>query len=208
MTNHIPQVGKEHYAFERYGAEERFISYRHQLNEVLRLAPRSILEVGVGDGVFGNFIKQNTDIEYKSLDVAEDLRPDVVGSVTDIPAAANSVDTACAFEVLEHLPFDEFEMALAELSRVSRQFVVISLPHFGPAFSFLLKIPLLPELRFLVKFPVPKGHRFNGQHYWEIGKRRYSLRRIRAALGRHGNIVRDFVPFGSAYHHFFVLEKR
>lgn len=200
-----PQVDKKSYEFARYGFEERFISYYWQLREISRLCSASVLEVGVGDGVFGSFLKKNTDIDYKSLDIAADLEPDVVGSVTEIPAADDSVDIACAFEVLEHLPFEKFETAVSELARVARNYVVISLPHFGPSVSLSLKIPFLPLLRFSFKIPFPKKHVFNDQHYWEIGKQGYPISRIRSVLEKQGEIIRDFVPFGSPYHHFFVV---
>jgi thymidylate synthase (FAD) len=155
---------------------------------------------------FGNFLKTNTAIEYKSLDIAEDLKPDVVGSVTDIPAQNDSVDVACAFEVLEHLPFEKFDTAVGELARVARGYVVISLPHFGPVIAFSLKLPFLPLLRFSFKIPFYKKHTFNGQHYWEIGKQGYPVSKIRNTLSKYGTIERDFVPFGSFYHHFFVVK--
>jgi SAM-dependent methyltransferase len=208
MSHDSPQVDKAHYHFDTYAFEGRFVSYYHQLREVLALAPSSVLEVGVGDRVFGSFIQNNTDVVYTSVDVAEDLHPDVVGSVLKLPFADKSFDVVCAFEVLEHLPFAEFEKAVSELARVARTHVVISIPHFGPMLSFSLKIPFLPQLRFAMKLPFPKEHIFNGQHYWEIGKRNYPLTRIRAILARHGNLTRDFVPFNSSYHHFFVLTVR
>jgi hypothetical protein len=71
--------------------------------------------------------------------------------------------------------------------------------------SFSLKIPLLPQLRIAYKLPFPKTHRFNGEHYWEIGKKGYSIASIRALLSRFGTIERDFIPFTSEYHHFFVV---
>lgn len=205
MSN-TPQVNKLHYDFNKYAFEGRFVSYYWQLKEVLAQNPSSVLEVGVGDGVFGNFIKQNTNIFYSSVDVAEDLRPDVVGNILKLPFADKSFDVVCAFEVLEHLPFEDFDHALAELTRVARSHVVISLPHFGPMFSFSLKIPFLPNLQFAIRLPLHKKHIFNGQHYWEIGKRGYPISIIRSKLSASGEIDRDFVPFNSSYHHFFVLK--
>ena len=117
-----------------------------------------------------------------------------------------SHDIVCAFEVLEHLPFDKFDKALTELARVARTHVAISIPHFGPMFSFSLKLPFLPQIRFAFKIPFPKRHSFNGQHYWELGKRGYTTSLIRQKLSVHGDIVRDFVPFGNPYHHFFVVK--
>ena len=203
-----PQVDKSHYDFSRYAFEGRFVSYYWQLKEALSLSPGSVVEVGVGDRVFGDFLKNNTDISYRSVDVAEDLKPDVVGSITALPLPDKSADVACAFEVLEHLPFEDFDTALGELARVSKRNVLISLPHFGPAVKFLLKVPLLPEMQIAFKLPFPKKHVFNGQHYWEIGKRGYPLSRIRAALRKHFVVRKEFLPFESQYHHFFVLEKK
>ncbi|MFI5260370.1 MAG: methyltransferase domain-containing protein [Candidatus Paceibacteria bacterium] len=203
----VSQVTKSHYDFDKYAFEGRFVSYYWQLKEVLSVEPSSILEIGVGDQIFGDFIKNNTSVPYTSVDIAEDLHPDVVGSIFNLPFADKSFDVVCAFEVLEHLPFDQFNNALDELSRVARSYVVISVPHFGPMFSFSLKIPFLPLMRFAIKLPFPKKHSFNGEHYWEIGKRGYSIALIRNKLSFHGELIGDFVPFGSPYHHFFVLKK-
>ncbi len=200
------QVDKTHYEFNRYGFEGRFVSYYWQLREVLNLKPVSVLEVGVGDKVFGNFIKNNTGVAYTSVDVAEDLHPDVVGSILQLPFADKSFDVACAFEVLEHLPFEQFDKALGELTRVARNHVAISIPHFGPMLSFSLKIPFIPQIRFAVKIPFYKKHDFNGQHHWEMGKKGYPISLIRRKLSLRGRIVSDFVPFGNPYHHFFVVE--
>ena len=201
-----PQVDKSHYAFGKYAFEGRFVSYYWQLKEVLALNPGSVLEAGAGDRVFGNFIKDNTAVAYTCVDIAEDLRPDVVGSVLALPFRDKSHDVVCAFEVLEHLPFEQFDKAMSELARVARTHVVISIPHFGPTLSFSLKIPFITQIRFAFKIPFPKKHMFNGQHYWELGKRGFPPALIRQKLSAHGRIIRDFVPFGNQYHHFFVVD--
>lgn len=200
------QVDKDAYSFEKYAEEERFVSYQAQLAEIMRAKPASIMEVGVGDQVVGQYLKNNTPIAYTGVDIADDVGADVIAPVTQLPFEDNSFDVSCAFEVLEHLPFDQFQPALTELARVARTHVLLSLPHFGPMLSFAFKIPFLPRVRLAYKIPFPKEHAFNGQHYWEIGKRGYSIARIRAELRKHGRIVSDFVPFESPYHHFFTLE--
>jgi ubiquinone/menaquinone biosynthesis C-methylase UbiE len=203
-----PQVKKNHYNFSKYSHPDRWVSYFHQLREVLDFNPQSILEVGVGDKTFGSFLKNNTSISYTSVDVAPDLMPDVLGSVTSLPFEDKSFDVVCVFEVLEHLPYDDFDKSLKEIYRVSKKYVVISLPHFGPRFQIFIKIPLIPELRISWKVPFYKKHVFNGEHYWEIGKKGYSLNKIIGDLEKKFKVIKNFVPFESQYHHFFVLEKK
>ncbi len=201
-----PQIEKEGYALGAYGFEGRFISYYHQLRVALTAAPQTLLEVGVGDRVFGDFIRNNTKVTYTSVDIAQDLHPDVVGSVTGLPFADDAFDTVCAFEVLEHLPFEKFDTALREMKRVAAKRIIISLPHFGPMLSFSFKIPFVKEVRCAWKLPFPKTHAFNGQHYWEIGKKGYPASLIRARMAALGTITEEFIPWGSAYHHFYVVK--
>lgn len=204
----MKQVDKEAYKFEHYSHPGRWVSYYFQIKEVLRSNPKSVLEIGSGDGVLKSYLRENTDIQYTNVDVADDLHPDFIGSVTELPFADNSYDVVCAFEVLEHIPFEEFEKALSELARVSRGSVVLSLPHFGPPVQLLIKIPLLKEIRFSWKVPFHKEHVFNGQHYWEIGKKGYTVKHICAILKKYFEVINEFIPFENQYHHFFVLEKK
>src|SRR4051812_7059087 len=105
----MTQVDKKAYKLQTYSHEPRFVSYFHQLHEALALSPQSILEIGVGDGVFGSFIRQNSDIEYTSADYDQTLKPDVVADVLDLPFRKGQFDLACAFEVLEHIPFERLD---------------------------------------------------------------------------------------------------
>ncbi len=203
----MKQVDKDHYSSLQYGDLARFASYYYQIKSVTKLNPGSILEVGVGDKVFGNYIKNNTDITYTSIDIARDLEPDVLGSVEHMPIADNSFDVVVCAEVLEHLPFEKLEGCLEEIRRVTRNYAVISLPHFGPPIKFLLKVPFLPEFKFSIKIPFHKKHRFNGEHYWEIGKKGYAAKSVRSLISEKFKILDEFVPFENQYHHFFILEK-
>lgn len=204
----MQQVDKTAYDFKKYANLERFDSYFYQLKELLALPIADVLEIGVGDGVFRDYIKSNTAVAYQSLDIAEDLKPDIIGSVKSIPLPDNSCGAVVAYEVLEHLPFNDFEKALSEIARVSKKYAIISLPHFGPPIKFALKLPLLPEMKFAFKIPYLREHKFNGQHYWEIGKKGYSVSKIRKIISKYFVIKKEFVPWENQYHHFYILEKK
>lgn len=204
----MTQVDKKAYYFSTYSTVDRWVSYYYQLQFVLECLPKTILEIGVGDKVFGSYIKQNTDIKYTSLDYDQSVKPDVVADVLALPFKNNEFDLICIFEVLEHIQYNQFENALKELSRVSKKDVIISLPHFGPPIKFSFKIPFLPEIKLSYKIPFFKKHIFNGQHYWEIGKKGYSKRTIRNMLSKYFYIKKEFIPFENQYHHFYILQKK
>ena len=204
------QVDKDHYSFERYIFIERWTSYWYQLNEIFKAKDtETILDIGPGTNLLRHVLAEhNPSIKYQSLDIDESLSPDIVGSVTKIPVDDGSFDCVTAFQILEHIKFEDFEQALAEINRVSNKTVIISLPHFGPQFTFQLKIPFVPRLRFAVKFPWPSKLEFNGQHHWEVGRKGYSVRKVRKVIEKHFNIEHEYVPFEYQYHRFYVLSKK
>lgn len=203
------QVDKKIYDFFNYSSPGRFASYYYQLKEVLSLKPATVLEIGVGDKVFASYLKNNTEIDYKCLDVAEDLGPDILSSADKIPLNENEIDLVCAFEVLEHLPYDMLEASLSEMRRVAGKHVVISLPHWGRHFAIEFRLPFFKKLRWQYKYDAsPIEHQFNGQHYWEIGKKGYPLKKIKKSIIKVGfSIEKEYIPYEMPYHHFFILKK-
>src|SRR4030042_4980331 len=117
----MKQINKEDYRFGHYCDSQRWSSYWYQIKEILNCHPRTVLEVGVGQKVVGSYIKNNTDIKYVCIDTAEDLKPDIIGNLEKIQMAEGSFDVVCAFEVLEHLPYEKFIPCLKELIRVSER---------------------------------------------------------------------------------------
>lgn len=176
MTTYHPQVGKDHYRGHAYQFQDRWNSYWHQLALVHKSTAKSVLEVGIGDGVVTRELRDRC-IAVTTLDIADDLKPDLVGSVTEMPVADKSFDVVLAAEILEHIRFEDVPQALREIVRVARKGAVISIPHPGYVFSVIFKLPLLPRIEFLRKISFFwSTHRFNGEHYWELGKRGYKER--------------------------------
>lgn len=203
------QVDRAHYEHPEYLDFKRWTSVYCQVKEVMRYRPVDVLEVGGGIGVAKRVLELYS-IKVIAMDIADDLRPDITGSVTDIPLEANSVDLSCAFQVLEHISFDYFGRALSELIRVSRKAVIFSVPDFRRCYGVHADLPLLGKLKFLIERPffrtrpLPEGH----QHAWEVNRPGLPLARvlseIRVAGGRLKSTYRNrHFP----YHRFFVLEK-
>ena len=202
----MSEVSKEKYSFSKYDHKNRWISYWHQIDEVLGLSPQNVLEVGVGSKVVANYLKDR-GVKVVTLDIDANLKPDVTASIIKMPLESDSFDVVLCAEALEHLPFEKFEEGLKELKRVSKKNIVLSLPHFGHSLKFGFKIPLIKERKFSMRLAFPIKHEFNGEHYWEIGKRGYSLKKIRDIIRKYFKIRKEFIPFENQYHHFFVLEK-
>ena len=56
-----------------------------------------------------------------------------------------------------------------------------------------------------VKIPFPRKHKFDGEHDWEIGKKGYSLSKIRKILSKYFIVEKEFYPPENMWHYFFIL---
>ncbi len=73
------QVEAAHYNL-KYDSKERFCSYWHQINEITKLKPEKVLEVGIGNGFVSDYLKKR-NFNVTTVDIDKDLKPDIVGSV-------------------------------------------------------------------------------------------------------------------------------
>ncbi|MEQ1903185.1 MAG: class I SAM-dependent methyltransferase [Pirellulaceae bacterium] len=113
----------------------RVFGYLHQL------IPQDLLDIGTGRGAFlWPLLGEFKNLRIHCMDVRNDRVRDIravssggitrltaeVGDVTRLPMANASVDGVTMLEVLEHLA--DPERAIAETLRVSRRFVIVSVP--------------------------------------------------------------------------------
>lgn len=188
----------------------RVITHWRQAEAVARVCGDAgrVLEVGVGSGHVA-WLLQRWGYEVTTLDIEPDLAPDVVADVCEIPLPDDSVDCALAAEVLEHLPFDRFAPALRELARVSRRAVVATLPAPQVGLSLLLNLPRLEPRELTLTLPYRVRHGAGGEHCWELGKKGYSLARVRREIAAAGlRVAREFRPAPSLFCRGFVLVGR
>ncbi|MDO8467166.1 MAG: class I SAM-dependent methyltransferase [bacterium] len=209
------QVNKTHYFRKKYDDLDRFISYFYQvdLSQEAISKEAKVLEIGKGNGFYSDYMKK-LGYQVSTCDFDKDLSPDVVADIRKLPFPDNSFDLVTAFEVLEHLPFEDVEVALAELKRVSSGKVLISVPYKSTYFEMVLKFPfvrtILRRMFLDIHFRIPLvfgGIKVSGQHYWEVDLFKTPLRKVRKVIRKFFAIEKEVSPVLDHYHRFFVLKK-
>ena len=196
---HKLQVKDDHYNFKYERKLKRWISYFYQIKKIINHSKKKskILEIGIGSKFVYNRLKE-MGYNITSADFDERLNPDVVADITDLPFEDNEFDLVCAFEVLEHLPFSEFEVALNEMKRVSKKHVLFSVPYSAFKFHLSFKfLPFFPIKTFEIHIPYLIKHKFNGEHYWEAGKKNYPVKKIKRNINCSEKTL--FFPYSSQF---------
>ena len=197
------------YYYPQYDSKERFLSYWHQIKEITNLNPKNVLEIGIGNGFVSKYLKER-GLNLTTLDIDQELKLDTIGTVLNIPFSDNSFDTIVCYEVLEHLPYTKFKKAISEIYRVSKSYAILSLPDTYKNYRIYIQIPKVGIFKKLISLPRLRYsiHKFDGEHYWEIGKDGYSLNRIIRDIKSVGfKIIKTYRVFENPYHRFFILKK-
>jgi len=120
---------------------ERYLNHRfhHTIYSLIKEArPRSILDVGCGEGIVMRYVLdsipevkvEGIEIHLESLKIAKKINPETrvcQGTIYELPFKPDSYDLVLCTEVLEHL--QDPEAAFLELYRVSKRFVIVSVPN-------------------------------------------------------------------------------
>lgn len=203
------QVPADHYLNSDYDTKGRFSSYWHQVNEIKSTGAKSILEVGMGNGFTSQYLSQR-GLQIDTLDIDPELNPTFVGSVTSIPIDSNSYDCVVCYEVLEHMPFDCFFIALSELCRISKKWVIISLPDASRSYRILARLPLGLKIKWRIPVPNIPARKLpeSDEHFWEIGTQGFPLSRIESVIGETPLIItKTYRVFEHIRHRFFIMSK-
>jgi ubiquinone/menaquinone biosynthesis C-methylase UbiE len=200
----VGQPGREHFDWASYVEKPRWASYWHQVDEALAITPRTCLVIGGGDGIVVDILRRR-GVEVTTCDVVEDLGPDVVADVRDLPFADKAFDVSICCQVLEHIEYRTVPTALAQLARVTCDRTIISVPDQGRAIDIALSIGL--GRKYFRRFSVPsrKGWSFNGVHYWELGTTPTPAAELRELLTKNFQLMNEYRVRENAYHRFFVL---
>lgn len=207
------QVSKEHYKLTSYLTKERWSSYYYQIKETLDKKPKSVLIIGIGDKIVYNILK-NEIKEVRSFDIDEELEPDYLGNILNLSNIVDkNFDVVLVCQVLEHLPFENFEDIVKEISKVTNNCCIISLPQEGYYFELTFKVPFFSKKEFRILLPrFFKEWNFeidgNMEHYWELNLKNYPLSKIRKILRKYFELNLEYTVKENIYHRFFILEKK
>jgi hypothetical protein len=127
-----------------------------------------------------------------------------------MPFEDNSFDVVCAFQVLEHLPYELALRGYREMRKVNRGNVLISLPDAKLVSRYAGYIPKFGNIDRLWARPFArlKKHEFNGEHHWEINKRDYPLERSMSDLRSDNTQIRTYRVKENPYHRFFKISPK
>lgn len=192
----------------------RWISYWYQLKEITNLkGVKSILDIGPGNKIVSNILLQ-MGYNIKTLDIDSQTEPDIVADIKNIQEfVKDKFDLIICCQVLEHLPYSDFTLILKNLYQLTKKYLILTLPYTSKGtFKLYYECKILPFIKPVSWIEIfnffPKKHIFNGQHYWEIGKKGYQLKRILTDINENGfKIITNYPIFENPYHYLIIAEK-
>jgi 2-polyprenyl-3-methyl-5-hydroxy-6-metoxy-1,4-benzoquinol methylase len=182
--------------YDKYGSTNPVVrrlmgSFERTLDELMaRAEPRSLLDVGCGEGVLVHRWAQHLpasrfvgiDLEEESIQAgwAQRQAPNLqyrTMPAEDLPFADGEFELAAAIEVLEHVP--DPEHTLAEMARCAERHLLVSVPR-----EPLWRMLNMARGAYLAQLGNTPGH----LNHW-------SKRSFTRLLARHGEVVELRSPF-------------
>jgi len=202
--------GKDHYGWA-YVGKTRLFSYAHQLATLADLEPESVVEIGPGPGVVTEAMRA-MGVAVTTVDVQEELAPDVVGSVLELPFEDGAFDASLCSQVLEHLPFEHFATGVSELRRVVKRGVVMSVPDCSSYYELTARLPKIGFVTRAMSRTRTPTEKYKARaleqsgHYWEIGWPETPLARVLGEIDGAGlTVERTWRVRELPYHRFFKI---
>lgn len=118
--------------WEELPAQDDVLQKNRILQALVPGGSESLLDVGCGSGLFINDLP--ADWRVMGLDrsvraLSHVTREKVESAVTVLPFRDSEFDTVVCSEVLEHLTTEDLKLAVAEITRVAAQAVIITVPN-------------------------------------------------------------------------------
>ena len=164
-------------------SKEHWLSYWHQLKLMLESleAKDSMIELGIGSGFTSNYLRSK-NIDVLTVDIDKNKSPDIVSDAISFKPNKN-YDHFCAFEVFEHMKFEEMENVLKNIKSKIDKNIFISVPIYK-------KTPINIELKFKsywksITVKTPKTSIIDPHHQWELNYKDITEEKLISVFEHH-----------------------
>lgn len=170
-----------------------WMRYAAIIKELTNQQPKLVLEAGPGEGVIRNVMSQFVE-KYDTIDVNPKLSPTYQSDIRNFIDGINEkYDCVIAADILEHIPFRDFEAALKNFMAYLKNggCALITIPHRSHYFFWMTSwkhrphIIKIPTLKWFLR-PLGKKVSIDPDHEWEIGDGRHKIKDVERAMQRAG----------------------
>ena len=208
---------RNHYYSPEYMRPERLQAYIDQVRTIRSFTDPDdkILEIGIGNGYLSNVLKNYYCYSVTTLDVNQDLQPDLCADITASDfRLAEKYDIGLCFEVLEHLNWQDLSLAISNLTRHIRKFLLVSVPDTNFFVQSKLNVLWLKLTPLNLTLTIPRflnnKQTIGKGHQWEIGiyqgDDRVTHRKLISDIFGSTNVVSDYRGREFPGHHFFIIK--
>lgn len=199
---------KDNYASEwihKLEIELHWRYYWHQQELISNYIKKddSILEIGVGSKFTSNYLKSR-GYNITTIDIDKDKDPDIVANIVN-HKFDKKFDHILAFEIFEHIPFEDFKIALKNISNNCNKNLFISLPRNEKHwFRLSLDFKIFQIKNFQI---TTKRNKIKSKyHYWEVDYKNHTKKNILRLFNESGFSLLKYKKFYSLL--FFAFEKK
>lgn len=193
--------------------------YYFLIKEIIKEKPKNILEIGVGNKVVKNCLKNFVE-DYQVMDINQKLNPDILSDLREFkPELKEKFDCIICADVLEHMPFEDLEKNLVNIFQYLNKNgqALITIPNQEKRIAILdlfsHQEPLIVTIPFQIHTPKGYYYRFikrkigvDPHHCWEIGDGRIKKKDVEAVIKKVGFGINKFMKL--LYVDFWVLNKK
>ena len=184
--------------------KQHWIYYWHQIHQIRSRIKEgdTVLEIGVGTKFTSNYLKSK-GYKVVTIDIDPEKEPDLLGNIVEVQLP-ESYDFILAYEVFEHIPFEDFVKVLHNLGPVCRRYLLMSLPR-NEKFWFELSATLPGNRQLGFRIATLRKKIITRNHHWEVDYSPYTKKRIAETIRKESFKIESVEKVSSLY--FYALEK-
>ena len=176
---------------------EHWNYYWHQqkiMQNLVLYRGEDFLEIGVGSGFSANYCRSK-GAKVTTLDIDQEKKPDIVANAVYYDFK-QKYDYLMAYEVLEHIPYNEFEIIVKKFRTFIKKYVFISLPrNERPIFSLNLKLPKIKPVG--LEWKILNRKITTAAHHWELDYNGFSIKRVEQLFKESGLTIVEKLEYKS-----------